>query len=568
MYKKLSGMTGTAMTEESEFQEIYNLDVIAIPTNKPMARKDYNDVIYKDELIKFKAIINDIKESYEKGQPVLVGTVSVEKSEKLSKLLKAEGIPHEVLNAKYHDKEAEIIAQAGKYKAVTIATNMAGRGTDIMLGGNSEYLAKREMRKKGYRAEVIERADTHEEMDDGFKIIDNLGIEIQIEPEEIKNARLVFQELNAKFKSEIKEEREKVISAGGLKIIGTERHESRRIDNQLRGRSGRQGDNGESRFYIALDDDLMKIFGGDRVQKVFTMVGADETTPIQLGLITRAVESAQKKVESKNFSIRKHVLQYDDVMNVQREQIYSQRREVLDGENIRENIITMIKSVAEEIVLTYAGGVDNASELNIEGLSTELKETFNIDPTESINKGISENGKGAVNAEAIIEDVSAKALELYAEKEEEIGEQIREIERVVVLKIVDQKWMDHIDAMDELKNGIGLRAYAQKNPVVQYRLEGKDMYDEMIYNVKHDIVKILTHLHKNEQIERKQQATITKQALEETVKMNMMSEEEKDAIEKKKINDHIPVVNGEPKVGRNDACPCGSGKKYKNCCGK
>ena len=478
MYSKLAGMTGTAMTEENEFREIYNLDVITIPTNKEMIRIDNNDIIYKNENAKFRAVVEDIKQSHAKGQPVLVGTVSIEKSEKISSILKKEGIKHEVLNAKYHEKEAEIIAQAGKFSAVTIATNMAGRGTDIMLGGNTEYLAKQEMRKKGYSDELIEQATAHNETDD----------------EQILNARKVFEELENRYKKEIADEKEKVIAAGGLKIIGTERHESRRIDNQLRGRSGRQGDPGESRFYIGLDDDLMKIFGGDMVTSVYNRLGADENLPLQLGMLSKAVESAQKRVEGKNFSIRKHVLQYDDVMNTQREIIYKQRREVLDGENLKDNILKMIATTAETIVSNYVAGLEKKEELNKEGLLSEIRMVFGIESLESLESD-------RLDEEKIIEELKEKAEEKYAQKEAEIGEEeLRELERVVMLKVVDQKWMDHIDAMDELKDGIGLRAYGQKDPVVQYRIEGFDMFDAMVSDIRTDVVKILLNVRKKDQV--------------------------------------------------------------------
>ena len=535
MYNKLAGMTGTAMTEEAEFEEIYNLDVISIPTNKPMIRKDQNDVIYKNENAKFNAIVQSIKESHAKGQPVLVGTVSIEKSEKLSNILKKEGIKHEVLNAKYHEKEAEIIAQAGKYGAVTIATNMAGRGTDIMLGGNSEYLAKQEMKRNKVPENLIEEANTYYDTDD----------------QEILRAREQFKKLEEKFDEEIKEEKQKVIEAGGLKIIGTERHESRRIDNQLRGRSGRQGDPGESKFYIGLDDDLMKIFGGDMITKVYNSIGMDENIPIENKIISNAVESAQKKVEGRNFSIRKNVLKYDDVMNAQREIIYKQRRQVLDGENINENILNMIKTLAEEVVTTYFAG---EGEVNVEALDTEIKNIFGID----IQEFIKENSK---NAEKIIEKLQEVALDKYAEKEKEIGsDELRELERVVMLKVVDQKWMDHIDAMDELKNGIGLRAYGQQDPVVKYRIEGMDMFDEMVNDIKHDVVKLLMNLRKQEEVRREEAAKITGAALQ------ALNSLDKGQQMKSEVNK--TVVNQGPKVGRNDPCPCGSGKKYKQCCGK
>ena len=536
MYNKLAGMTGTAMTEEAEFEEIYNLDVISIPTNKPMIRKDQNDAIYKNEKAKFNAIVQSIKESHEKGQPVLVGTVSIEKSEKLSNILKKEGIKHEVLNAKYHEKEAEIIAQAGKFGAVTIATNMAGRGTDIMLGGNSEYLAKQEMRKMKIPDNLIEEANTFYDTED----------------EEILNARKTFKELEEKYDKEIKKEKEKVIAVGGLKIIGTERHESRRIDNQLRGRSGRQGDPGESKFYIGLDDDLMKIFGGDMITKVYNTIGMDENIPIENKIISNAVESAQKRVEGRNFSIRKNVLKYDDVMNAQREIIYKQRRQVLDGENINQNILNMIKSLAEEVVMQQFAG---EKEVNEEALNTNIKNIFGLD----ISDFVKENSK---DQNAIVEKLQETALAEYAKKEEEVGSaQLRELERVVMLKVVDQKWMDHIDAMDELKDGIGLRAYGQQDPVVKYRIEGMDMFDEMILDIKHDVVQLLMNLRKNEEVKRQETAKITGVALQNLKNLDADQSKVQTQINK-------TVVNQGPKVGRNDPCPCGSGKKYKNCCGK
>ena len=536
MYDKLSGMTGTAMTEAAEFEEIYNLDVVEIPTNKPMIRKDENDVIYKNENAKYRAIVESIKESHKKGQPVLVGTVSIEKSEKLSRLLKQEGIKHEVLNAKYHEKEAEIIAQAGKFGAVTIATNMAGRGTDIMLGGNSEYLAKEEMRRQKISPELIEESNTYYETED----------------EDILKAREKFKELTKKYDEQIKEEKEKVIEAGGLKIIGTERHESRRIDNQLRGRSGRQGDIGESRFYIGLDDDLMKIFGGDVITKVYNTLGADENMPIESKIISNAVENAQKKVESRNFTIRKNVLKYDDVMNAQREIIYKQRRQVLDGENIHDNIISMIEFVADELPGIYVEHESN--KVNVESLNNDIMNIFGLDMQDFVKEH-------QESSEEISEELKKKALESYKEKEEEItSEQMRELERVVMLKVVDEKWMNHIDSMDELKNGIGLRAYGQKDPVVQYRLEGFDMFDEMVNDIKVDVTKILMHVRAGGEAKRQETVKITGAALEAIHSVDGGS----------KIGTDIDrtVRNEGPKVGRNDPCPCGSGKKYKNCCGK
>ena len=539
MYEKLSGMTGTAMTEEAEFQEIYKLDVVEIPTNKPMIRKDNSDIIYKNEDAKFRAVIADIKKAHEKGQPVLIGTVSIDKSEKLSKLLDKEGIPHEVLNAKYHEKEAQIIAQAGKFGAVTIATNMAGRGTDIMLGGNSEYLAKQEMRKLKYTDEEIEDAAAHNETDD----------------KAILAAREKFNELEKKFDNEIKEEKEKVIEAGGLKIIGTQRHESRRIDNQLRGRSGRQGDPGESRFYIGLDDDLMKIFGGDIVTKVYNTLGADEDMPIESRLISKAVENAQKKVEGRNFSIRKNVLQYDDVMNVQRTVIYEQRRDVLDGMNLKESILKMMDSVVELIVDSH---IVDGEEVNKESIAQDIETNLGISDVAALKTE-------KFDRNALVDELIAKVHEIYASKETEFGEEnLRELERVVMLKIVDQKWMDHIDNMDELKKGIGLRGYGQQDPVVQYRLEGTEMFDDMIEDIRMDVVKILLNIRKKEgPIERTETTKVTGASLEDTA-INLVDGN----LSEKEGGMNKTVVNEGPKVGRNDPCPCGSGKKYKNCCGK
>ena len=536
MYDKLSGMTGTAMTEESEFEEIYKLDVVEIPTNKPMIRKDYPDIIYKNEDAKFRAVINDIKESHAKGQPVLVGTVSIEKSEKLSNLLSKEGIKHEVLNAKSHEKEAAIVAQAGKYGAVTIATNMAGRGTDIMLGGNSEFLAKQEMKRLRFSSELIEQSTAFNETDN----------------EEILNARKKYKELEAKFEKEIKEEKEKVIEAGGLKIIGTERHESRRIDNQLRGRSGRQGDPGESRFYIGLDDDLMKIFGGDVITKVYNSLGADENMPIQSKMISKAVERAQKRVEGRNFTIRKNVLQYDDVMNTQRETIYSERRQVLDGKDLKDNVITMMDNVIEGTVNSY----NSDDGINKEALSQDILTTLGVKDIEALKDK-------KVNVEKVIEEIKEKAHKKYEEKEKDFGEKmLRELERVVILKIVDERWMDHIDAMDELKDGIGLRAYGQRDPVVQYRIEGYDMFEQMISDIQVNVVKILMNARKREGTPTRQESVkITGEGFEdETISLKGSAPTGE--------RSHTPYVNKEPKIGRNDPCPCGSGLKYKNCHGK
>ena len=536
MYNKLAGMTGTAMTEAAEFEEIYNLDVVSIPTNKPMIRKDENDVIYKTEKAKFNAVVESVKQSYEKGQPVLIGTVSIEKSEKLSKLLQKERIPHEVLNAKSHEKEAMIVAQAGKFGAVTIATNMAGRGTDIMLGGNSEYLAKEEMVKNRVPENLVEEANTYYETDD----------------QEILRAREQFKKLVEKYDEKIKEEKEKVLAAGGLKIIGTERHESRRIDNQLRGRSGRQGDPGESKFYIALEDDLMKIFGGDTITKVYNTLGADENMPIESRIISKAVENAQKKVEGRNFAIRKNVLKYDDVNNVQREIIYKQRREVLDGENLRDNMVNMINSVADETVDSYINVEKNT--VDVEPLDNEIQTNFGI----FMREYLKENEK---EPETIKKELKKQAIARYEEKEKDVGDQMRELERVVLLKVVDEKWMNHIDSMEELKDGIGLRAYGQQDPVVKYRMEGMDMFEEMISNIKFDVVKILMHIRAAQgEVKRQETAKITGAALEA---INSV-----DGGEKMNVKENQTVRNEGPKIGRNDPCICGSGKKYKNCCGK
>ena len=542
MYAKLSGMTGTAMTEEAEFQEIYNLDVISIPTNKPLIRLDNVDVIYKNERAKFKAIAQDVKVSHEKGQPVLVGTVSIEKSEMISKILNKEGIKHEVLNAKNHEKEAEIIAQAGKFGAVTIATNMAGRGTDIMLGGNSEYLAKQEMRKLGYSEELIEQANAFNETED----------------EEVLNARTKFKSLIEKYNDEIKDEKQKVLDAGGLKIIGTERHESRRIDNQLRGRSGRQGDPGESRFYLGMDDELLKLFGGDMMTRIFDMGKLDEDTPIFAKPLAKMIENAQMKVEGRNFSIRKHVISYDDVMNLQREIIYKQRREVLDGNDMYENIIAMMNDSCEMVAMTYSDEITNL-ELSKDSLLNEVKATFGIDNIDCLNEK-------HVSVEDVVSELQEKVLKRYEEKALEVGDDIKELERFVILKVVDNKWMDHIDAMDSLKNGIGLRAYGQKDPVVQYRIEGGNMFDEMISSIKLDVTKILLHIVKKERkFERESNVKITREGIDKSA---IEVGESAPKASSESDSKPQPIVNSEPKVGRNDLCPCGSGKKYKQCCGK
>ena len=471
LYKKLSGMTGTAMTEEDEFRQIYSLDVIEIPTNKPVIRTDYHDKIYKNVKGKLNAVCDQVEECHKKGQPVLVGTVTIEKSEQLSKLLKARGIKHEVLNAKNHEREAEIVAQAGKKGAVTIATNMAGRGTDIKLGGNSEYLAIAEMKKLEYSEELIQEAT-------GFAETDN---------EQIIAAREKYQELMKKYDEQIAPEADEVRAAGGLFIIGTERHESRRIDNQLRGRSGRQGDPGESCFYISLEDDLMRLFGGDRVRLIMEKMNFEEDIPLEVGFLSKAIESAQRKIEGNNFAIRKHVLDFDDVMSQMRETIYTQRRKVLDGEDIHDNIVAMMKEDIEETVKTYCSD-PIAENWNLDGLRSQYMNVYLMDTdlrysTEDLNE---------ITQKDVIDFIQKRGDLIYGLREKEFGsEAMRELERVCLLKTVDRYWMDHIDAMDELKNGIGLRGYAQRNPVEEYRFEGFKMFDEMIAAIRSDTVKLV-----------------------------------------------------------------------------
>ena len=488
LYTKLSGMTGTAMTEEDEFREIYKLDVIAIPTNRPVQRIDHTDLIYRTEKGKYKAIIEQIAECHEKGQPVLVGTISIEKSELLSSMLKRKGIKHEVLNAKYHAKEAEIVAQAGKLGAVTIATNMAGRGTDIMLGGNAEFLAKAEMRKREYPEEIITEAI-------GYADTDN---------QEVLDARAVYLELYKKFGDEVKEKAKDVKAAGGLYILGTERHESRRIDNQLRGRSGRQGDEGESRFFLSVEDDLMRIFAGDRLENMMRTLNVDEDTPIESKALTKIIESSQRKVEGRNFNIRKNVLNYDDVMNTQREIIYKQRAQVLDGEDIHDSIIKMFEELIAGTVKQYINEEEtDHNQWNLVG----LRDHFLGWITEEDDLEYDEADLAGLTTADITEALTEKAKALYAAKEEEYGADImRELERVVLLKVVDTKWMAHIDDMDELKKGIGLRAYGQQNPVVEYRYEGFEMFDAMVDSIREDTVRMLltVRLQKNQAPEREQ----------------------------------------------------------------
>jgi preprotein translocase subunit SecA len=525
MYEKLAGMTGTAKTEEDEFRQIYGMDVVEIPTNKPVIRVDYPDVVYKTERAKFKAIVEEIKEKHSIGQPVLVGTISIEKSEMLSNMLKREGIKHNVLNAKYHEKEAEIVAQAGRFGAVTIATNMAGRGTDILLGGNPEYMAKVELKKKGYDEEVISLVDSFVETDD----------------EEVLKAREEYKKLYEEFKKQTQEEAKKVIEVGGLHIIGTERHEARRIDNQLRGRAGRQGDPGSSRFYISLEDDLMRLFGGDRVKALVDSLNMDEDEPLEHSLLTKSIESAQRKIESNNFSIRKHVLQYDNVMNKQREVIYAERRKVLEEKNLKEDILAMIKSVIEYAVDIYTRQSQDVAEWDLAGLTNYLEKIF------LPSNGLKLEEINPLTKESLIDKLYEIAVEKYEEKEKEIGQEtFREIERIILLQVVDKKWMDHIDAMDQLRQGIGLRAYGQEDPVRAYQNEGFEMFEEMIRSIQEDTLKYLFHVRKPEKVERKRVADPTATA---------------------NAGKQQPVVK-KNKIGRNDPCPCGSGKKYKKCCGR
>ena len=535
MYKKLAGMTGTAITEEAEFREIYKLDVIEIPTNKPSQRVDHPDVVFKNEAGKFNAVIEQIVQCHEKGQPVLVGTISIDKSERLGNMLKRRGIKHEILNAKYHEKEAEIVAQAGKYGAVTIATNMAGRGTDIMLGGNAEFMAKAEMRKMGLPEELISEST-------GFSDTDN---------QEILDARKTFQELNAKYKEEIAGEAEKVKAAGGLFIVGTERHESRRIDNQLRGRAGRQGDPGETRFYLSMEDDLMRLFGGERMQNMMEALNLEDDMPIENKMLTGTIESAQQKVEARNFGIRKNVLQFDDVMNRQREIIYDQRSKVLDGEDLHDNISKMIEAVVQTAVDQFIPDTDDKDDWNLDGLRGYFLGWVLTDD----DLKYTDDQIFGLTREELVKDITDKARVLYAAKEEKLGSELmRELERVVLLRNVDAKWMDHIDAMDELKRGIYLRSYAQKDPVVEYRLEGFDMFEEMNNSIREDTVKMLFTIQvKTEEAPKREQV-----AKPTTASHGGHG----DGSEKKQ-----PIKKGK-KIGRNDPCPCGSGKKYKKCCGR
>ena len=527
LYDKLCGMTGTAKTEEQEFREIYGLDVIEVPTNKPMIRVDNNDVVYRSERGKLRAVVEDIKQSHEKGQPVLVGTTTIEKSEALSELLKREGIKHEVLNAKYHEKEAEIVAQAGKFGAVTIATNMAGRGTDIMLGGNTEALAKHELKKRGYTEDAIMNAVSLNETNDP----------------EIIALRKEYKSIYDKLDEKVREDRNKVIAAGGLKIVGTERHESRRIDNQLRGRSGRQGDVGESRFYISLEDNLMKLFGSDRIQTMAAMLNMPEDMPLEMKMLTSTIENAQKNVEAIHFANRKRILQYDDIMNEQRHIIYTERRQVLDGQNMRDKVISMIRKCVDATIDSYYGQEHVVSDKG--AFENYVRQTFDVEFVAKDEK-----------PDTLKEELYNVVLNRYEEKEKEIGDDhIRELERVVILRNVDTKWMDHIDCMEQLKEGIQLRGYGQIDPVVPFRYESYEVFNEMTDSIAESVVKTMLHLVPQEKVDRVQ------------IVRNMMTnlnQAQKAGTEKAKPKTNAPGQ----KVGRNEPCPCGSGKKYKHCCGK
>ena len=538
LYNKLAGMTGTAKTEEEEFKGIYKLDIVEIPTNKPVIRKDYNDVIYKNQAAKFNAIVNEVAECYEKGQPVLVGTVSIDKSEIISGLLKKNKIPHQVLNAKFHEKEAEIIAQAGKYKAVTIATNMAGRGTDIMLGGNLEFIVRSELAKKGYTPEEIELAITP----------------IENKNERVIQAKKDMKEIEEKYRPEIQKEKQKVIEAGGLRIIGSERHESRRIDNQLRGRSGRQGDPGASRFYIAMDDDLMKLFGSDKMTAVVEALGLPDDMPIEQKMLTNTIESAQKKVEGRNYSIRKNVLEYDDVMNQQREIIYSQRREVIAAEDVSEIIKKLYSGILVNVANEYFASADNIESVDYSAVNAILKNLFGEDNI------VSKEDIKSLNEEDMVELLNSKIDNIYQMRIDEakklnIEGEFNRIAKYLVLNTVNQKWMDHIDAITALKEGIGLRAYAQTNPLQAYKIESYNMFEELNKSIREEAVKAVFSLKP-----RKKEEVMNVNVNNKIT--NMMTSGGGEDTPKRK------PVKAEKKIGRNDPCPCGSGKKYKQCCGK
>ncbi len=532
LYDKLSGMTGTALTEQEEFQSIYNLDCLEIPTNKPMIRNDHSDIIYKTKAAKFDAVIDRIVACHEKGQPVLAGTISIETSELLSRMLSRRGVKHNVLNAKYHEKEAEIIAQAGRFGAVTIATNMAGRGTDIMLGGNAEFLARADLRKMDIPEEIIVEAT-------GYADTDN---------EEILSARQTYEELMQKYKAQIAPEADKVRAAGGLFIVGTERHESRRIDNQLRGRAGRQGDPGESCFYLSMEDDLMRLFGGDRMQSMMTAMKLEDDQPLEVKMLSRSIESAQKKVEGRNFAIRKNVLDFDDVMNRQREVIYAERRKVLEGMDLHDNVMAMIRGTVEREVDRFVSPEEEHTNWNL----ASLREFFRGWLTGDEDLRYDEETLKATEPQDIKDFLLNRAITIYEAKEKDYGSQImRELERVILLRSVDREWMDHIDAMDDLKRGMHLRAYGQHNPVTEYRLEGSAMFDDMIARIQENTARgmMLVRVRRESEPKREAVAKVTGESAggDKTVKK-------------------MPVKKAK-KPGPNDPCPCGSGKKYKKCCG-
>lgn len=533
MYKKLSGMTGTAKTEEAEFEGIYNLAVVQVPTHRPMIREDKNDIILPTVRAKFEAVIQEICEVHKTGRPILVGTVSVENSEILSGMLKRQGIRHEVLNAKNHEKEAMIIAQAGKYGAVTIATNMAGRGTDILLGGNPDYMAKSEMRRQGYDEDLIYTASMH----------------LDTQDEQVLKARALYHELYEGYKKQTDAEHEKVVAAGGLYIIGTERHEARRIDNQLRGRSGRQGDPGASRFYVALEDDLMRLFGGERIRMIIEKISGGEDIPLEYGMMTRQIEKAQKRIEERNYKSRSQVLKYDDVMNQQREVIYAQRRRVLMGEDIRDTIKQMLRSTIEQIAAAHCPEEISYRQWDLEALNLALHSVIPAAYLQPLTEDEVEKRRGKDIGALLLERAQA-AYEKKSAELEEAGLDMREIERVVLLREVDSKWMEHIDNMDQLRDGIGLRAYGQTDPVVAYQKEGFDMFDEMISAIQQGTVQTLFRVTVRTKVERVQ-----------TMQPQSASHGGKGA--EKPAQRRVAK-----KVGRNDPCPCGSGKKYKNCCGR
>ena len=532
LYSKLSGMTGTAMTEEEEFGTIYKLDIVEIPTNRPVVRIDNEDAVYKTEQGKYRAVIRQVKECHEKGQPVLVGTVSIEKNELLSRMLTKEGIKHNLLNAKNHEKEAEIVAQAGQFGAVTVATNMAGRGTDIMLGGNAEYMATNDLRKAGYTDEVIADATGYAETDNP----------------EILEARQLFADKLRQHKAEISGEADRVRQAGGLFIIGTERHDSRRIDNQLRGRAGRQGDPGETRFYISLEDDLMRLFGGERVQAAMERMNIDEDMPIESKMLTRSIQQAQTTVESRNFQARKSVLEYDDVMNKQREIIYGQRRQVLEGMDVKDVIMNMMNTSITHLVQNAFSGVHHLDMTSCQELLRQVEGLYF--PKYAVR--FSQEQLDAMDAQAVTDAFTQAAAAYYQQKEDEFTAPVmREVERVVLLRVVDEYWMEHIDAMSDLRQGIRLRAYAQTDPIIAYKKESLEMFEEMIAAIQDETVRRLysVRLKKNEEVKRERVANATSESVggDGTVKK-----------QPRKVK----------KIGRNEPCPCGSGKKYKNCCGR